>query len=207
LLEENEYGIENDGQFADYINGKYYDGKNVIDPPNQVDTGCLSFNYFNDKDEHLFGRNLDLINQDIPSLITLSKPLNGFKNISASTFYCLMDIDNINDEFIGKTYPILSLCPMDGMNEKGVVIEINSVNTGSPHIPTNQSGDGKINLTNIIYFKYVLEHARNVDDALLFLEKFNLHDNFQALSTFLPFHFQVADSSGNSAIIEFDSVW
>ena len=83
--------------------------------------------------------------------------------------------------------------PFDGMNEKGVAISVNMVNGDK----IEQSTD-KIDITTTTLIRLVLDKASSVYEAINLIKQYDLND-----STGGPYHFQIADKSGKSVVIEY----
>lgn len=83
--------------------------------------------------------------------------------------------------------------PLDGINEAGLAIGVLYLEAE----PTNQQTD-KIDLTTTSMIRLILDRAANVEEAIALLEKYDMHDSAGAC-----YHYQIADSTGASVIIEY----
>lgn len=84
-------------------------------------------------------------------------------------------------------------CPEDGMNECGVAIAILSVP------PMKFEADPqKITIYRWEVSRLILDYAKNLDEAIALLSKFNINVGSENDNI----HYFVADASGNSAVIE-----
>lgn len=99
------------------------------------------------------------------------------------------------DDLVGKIYLLAApYLPVDGMNERGLAINVNTVNGGDF---VNQETD-KVDLMTTTLIRLVLDKARNVDEALELIRGYDLHDSVGG-----PYHFQIADKTGRSVIVEY----
>ncbi len=82
--------------------------------------------------------------------------------------------------------------PLDGMNEKGVFVAINSV-SGGPAIIENDSAKNTIFITSSL--RAVLDYSDSTQSAVDLLNSYNLHSNSN-------YHVFISDRSGNSCTVE-----
>ena len=147
---------------------------------------CTAFMARNDKDI-LIGRNFDW--EDIPGLILFTAPDNGYKSIS------LVPIDlmlNINARIILDNKKLLwaPYFPVDGMNDRGLVVIELAVEGEEVY------DENKITMVSLHLIRLLLDYASNLDEALVLLDNYNNVTSHRC-------HFFIADSSGNSAIVEY----
>ena len=69
-------------------------------------------------------------------------------------------------------------------------------NTPSVH----QDDPSKKNITTSIMMKAVLDYCKNVEEAVEFFKKYNLHELFEGTSSL---HYLIVDSQGDSVILEY----
>ena len=84
--------------------------------------------------------------------------------------------------------------PMDGINEKGVVIA--DLMAGDKEL-TDQNDESKKNLTTTTAIRLVLNYAADVDEALNLLRQYNIHSDIGSAH-----HFIIADAKGTSVAVE-----
>ncbi|MFI3210690.1 MAG: C45 family peptidase [Peptostreptococcaceae bacterium] len=157
------------------------------------DFGCATFQAQTPEGDWLFGRNYDL--DYVPSMIVNSSPENGYRSVSIANMAVLgYDEENrptnFANSFMNLANPYL---PMDGMNEKGLSIGVLLIRDDI----TSQNTD-KLNMTTSSMIRYVLDKAKDVEEAIALFENTDMHSSAGA-----SYHFQMADASGNSAIIEY----
>lgn len=157
------------------------------------DYGCSSFTATTAEGEHTFARNLDI--EFAPIMVVETRPKNGYSslsmvNLSALGFGSGHTPDALFDKLLLLAAPYV---PFDGMNEKGVAICVNMVNGGAI-----QQNTDKVDLTTTTLIRLVLDKATTVDEAVSLIKQYDLHD-----STGGPYHFQIADKSGKSVVVEY----
>lgn len=157
------------------------------------DYGCSSFTAITSKGEHTFARNLDI--EFAPIMVVKTYPKNGYSSISMVNLSALgFNMTYAPSGFMDKCLLLAApYIPFDGMNEKGVAICVNMVNGSAI-----QQNTDKIDITTTTLIRLVLDKAKNVDEAIGLIQKYDLHD-----STGGPYHFQISDKSGKSVVIEY----
>jgi len=186
-----EEGASTDAELIDFIVKKVLRGLPIeIGLPN---FGCSGFTANTPDGDQLFGRNYDFDHS--PILITKTYPKNGYNSIATTDLKSLgFTLDHLPDSLMNKFLLIAApYVPFDGINEKGVAMSVNMV-----HGPATAQNTGKISITTTTMIRMVLDKADSVESAIALIEKYDLND-----STGGPFHYQIADKSGDSAIIEY----
>ncbi len=155
--------------------------------------GCSTVSAQNVEGERLFGRNFDW--QECNALVVVSNPASGYASIST-----------VNTDFIRTAYSGFNSLPdkakalvslyasLDGMNEKGLCATVLMIQDSDA---INQS-TGKAGLTTTTAIRLILNKAATVDEALELLKNYDMHASFGYMV-----HFAIADSSGNSVIVEY----
>ena len=152
---------------------------------------CSSFNVYNKENDNLFGRNFDFGSS--PTLIIWTQPKTGYRSISFihGRFLGINDENNIiKDRLLLTPY-----APMDGMNELGLAISVLLLSNKSTH----QSNPESTDITTSIIIRGILDTCSNLEEAIAFFTKFNVHDAIEGNS----FHFMITDAKGDSAVIEY----
>ena len=152
---------------------------------------CSSFNVYDSKNHNLFGRNFDYGSS--PTFILWTQSKTGYKSISFihGKFLGINDENNIiKDRLLLTPY-----APMDGMNELGVAISVLLLSNKSTH----QSNPDLVDITTSIIIRGILDNCANVEEAIAFFTKFNVHDAIEGNS----FHFMITDALGDSVVIEY----
>lgn len=186
-----ETGASNDGELIEFVTKQILKG--IPLEFSIPDLGCSTFAAQSPEGENLFGRNFDLSYS--PALFVETTPKNGYKSISMVNLGFLGYNENKLPTTLTKK--IISLAapyaPLDGVNEKGVAIGVLLIATDA----TNQQTD-KIDITTTTAIRLVLDKAASVDEAVALLESYDMHS-----SAGTSYHFQIADKSGKSVIVEY----
>ncbi len=152
---------------------------------------CTSLAALNPEGDSVFGRNFDW--QHRTSLLLFTEPPNGYASVSMVDLYYL-GLEGMQDIPWSKRFILLAspYATIDGMNECGVAIAQNAVpKRNTPKDPN------KPTLLNSQIIRLVLDHAKDVDQALTLIQQYNV--DFANTSV----HFHIADASGKSAIVEY----
>ena len=158
------------------------------------DGACSTFISTNLEDENLFGRNFDYVHSI--GLIVRTQPKNGYKSISLVNLNHLglslenMPTKNLINRIVTLAAPY---APLDGMNEKGLAIGVLVIQDGKVHQNT-----GKVPITTTSAIRMVLDKAATVDEAIELLKNYDMNSSGET-----GYHFQIADASGNTAVIEY----
>ena len=83
--------------------------------------------------------------------------------------------------------------PTDGVNEKGISVSVLQVN-----FSRKQKEEGKTTIGVYAVNRLVLDYADSIDKAVELIDQYNLY-----FDSSLQAHFFIADSKGDSALIEF----
>jgi predicted choloylglycine hydrolase/predicted small lipoprotein YifL len=155
--------------------------------------GCSTLAVQNEQGEYLFGRNFDWENCN--ALIVSSKPENGYASIST-----------VNTDFVVSGAPSLSklsqevltvaslYAPLDGMNEKGLVVSVNMIQDSD----TIEQNTVKPDITTTTAVRLLLDKAANVDEALELLSQYDMHASMGYMV-----HLALADTAGRHVVVEY----
>jgi len=152
---------------------------------------CTSMAAHNPDGQAVFGRNFDWKHRS--SLLLFTDPPGGYASVSMVDLYYL-GLEGMQEIPWSKRFVLLGApyATIDGMNECGVAIAQNAVpRRNFPKDPN------KPTLLNSQIVRLVLDHAKDVDEALTLIQQYNI--DFADVSV----HFHVADVSGKSAIVEY----
>lgn len=157
--------------------------------------GCTTFNATTPSGDKLFARNYDYM--DSPGMTVWTHPKDGYASVSTVSLYFF----GYGGSFLPEdllTSLLTLLAPyilVDGMNEKGLSIGVLELETPE----TFQQTDKK-DITTTAVIRHVLDHAATVDEAIAIFNEFDMHD---FLGVGCTYHYQIADASGDTAIIEY----
>lgn len=152
---------------------------------------CTSFAALSADSGAVFGRNFDWSHR--ASLLLFTDPPDGYASASMVDLYYL-GMEGMQDIAWSKRFVLLAAphASIDGMNECGVAIAQNAV----PHRNTPKDPN-RPTLLNSQIIRLVLDHAKDVDEALTLIQQYNVE--FAGVRV----HFHIADASGASAIVEY----
>ncbi|MGE5607581.1 MAG: carcinine hydrolase/isopenicillin-N N-acyltransferase family protein [Bacteroidota bacterium] len=156
--------------------------------------GCSVFTATNQLNEPVLARNHDYFYS--PALVLFTKPPGGYASVS------LVDLSFLGFDNPKKATSISDgdrtkllyapYLPCDGMNEYGLAI-------GMTYVPEAEFANkpGQETIFSLEAVRLLLDHAKNINEAIELLSKYNI--------TFpvLPSHFLIADSSGETVVVEF----
>ena len=190
-----ETGASNDNELAEYLTNVLLDGLPVeIKAPGM---GCSTFSgELAGSGDRIFARNFDFSYS--PSLVVTTNPENGYKSMSTVNLgflgFTQNNLPDANDE--GTLLPALvaPYIPLDGVNEKGLAIGVLQLNW----LSTEQDDANKVNLPTTTMIRMVLDKAASVDEAIGLMKQYNMRDSLGA-----NFHYQIADKSGKSVVVEY----
>ncbi|HJJ47547.1 MAG TPA: carcinine hydrolase/isopenicillin-N N-acyltransferase family protein [Methanocorpusculum sp.] len=142
----------------------------------------------NDGGKYLLGRNFDL--EDTSSLLVHTKPANGYESLGIAVVN-MLNKGAKNDPSNAANALVSPYACMDGVNEKGVAIAVNSVD--GPQIK-QERGNPAVLPPMII--RLVLDKADSVDSAVKLIESVDAR-------MIMGFQYFIADKTGNTAIINY----
>ena len=157
---------------------------------------CSLFAALGDEAHMLYGRNFDW--QFSPAVLLFTAPPDGYASVS------MVDIAYFFEEDVAKslteqsleTRQILLLAPympFDGMNEHGLAVGMAAVQ-GS-RMPLDPD---KPEIDSLDVIRKMLDHARDVDEALAVLQSYNV-----SMVGGPPLHYLIADATGRAVLVEF----
>ncbi len=158
---------------------------------------CSLFASLGDADDKLYGRNFDW--EYSPALLLFTDPPDGYASVS------MVDIAYLG--FGGdKASTLLELplderrslletpfLPFDGMNEHGLAVGMAAVPPGQMRPDPDKETIGSLGV-----IREMLDHARDVDEAVAILSSYNVD-----MGDGPPIHYLIADLSGRAALVEF----
>jgi len=157
---------------------------------------CTCFAALNADGGRLFGRGFDWRNR--ASLLLFTNPSNANSSVSMVdlNYFGYGNNKELDSPDIKQTFlrPLLQTpyLPFDGMNEHGLAIGMMAVQHAEPPYDPQ-----KVTIGEIEIIRLVLDYAKNVDEAVQLIKKYNVRmDN-------PPIHYLISDKTGQSIIIEF----
>ncbi|MDO1605319.1 C45 family peptidase [Lactobacillus sp. YT155] len=183
-------GASNDTELVQFVSKKLLKGLplNIKVP----DLGCATFTARTPDNQKVFGRNFDL--DYSPSMLVHTNPDKGYKSISMVNLAFLgfkkETMNNYQKRILALAAPYI---PLDGVNEKGLSVGVLLLDDK----PTDQK-TSKVDINTTTAIRLMLDKAKNVDEAVKLLKKYDMHSS--ANSTY---HFHIADASGKSVVVEY----
>jgi uncharacterized protein YceK len=158
---------------------------------------CSLFAALGDADDKLYGRNFDW--EYSPALLLFTDPPDGYASVSmVNIAYFGFDGDRggtLLDLPLAERRSLLDapFLPFDGMNEHGLVVGMAAVPSGQMRPDPDKETIGSLGV-----IREILDHARNVDEAVAILSSYNVD-----MEGGPSIHYLIADQSGRSALVEF----
>lgn len=158
---------------------------------------CSLFAVLLDADHLLYGRNFDW--QFSPALLVFTDPPDGYASVS------MVDIEYLG--FSGQTvFHLTDLppqelkglldapqIPFDGMNDQGLAIGMAAVDPGNMRTDPSKETIGSLGI-----IREMLDHARDVAEAVSILKKYNI-----VFEGGPPVHYLIADAKRKAVLVEF----
>ena len=156
--------------------------------------GCSTIQATNTQQDILFGRNFDWENSE--ALILESHPVDAYASITTVNLDFIqsgtsVSIKRLPDDVLAQ---VAMYAPLDGMNEKGLVISVNMIQDSNV-IEQNKSTQ---DLTTTTAIRLILNQAADVDEAITLLRAYDMHSSMGMM-----IHFAIADAKGNSVVVEY----
>lgn len=153
---------------------------------------CTCFSAFGENNR-LLGRNYDW-SEHSTYFILFTNPPNGYSSVSTVDL-SFFDYDHEKSPAFSdnqNTIRRLPYCAFDGMNEKGVAVGMNAV----PYAQSPYDAS-KVTIGELQLIRLVLDYASSTQEAITLIKQYNIRMEDP------PVHYLIADSSGQSVIIEF----
>ena len=189
-------GASSDSELIDFITNSITRG--LIDMTIQEsEIACSAFTAVTPAGDRIFARNYDFSKTN--TALVFTDPGNGrYKSFSTVDLQFLgMDSDRDVEGLMNKiTCLAAPYAPLDGVNEKGLSCGIFMSYQGTETVATDQQTE-KPDITSTTMMRALLDYCATVDEAIAFVEQYDMHDSAQT-----SFHYMVADATGASAIFE-----
>ena len=184
-------GASNDAELIQFVVSRIMKGLPItIDLP---DLACSTFNATTAEGDAIFGRNFDL--EYSPGMLVRTDPADGYASVSMVNLGFLgYGEDKMPEDLISSLTALAApYAPLDGVNEAGLAVGVLLIDTE----PTNQQTD-KVDITTTTAIRMMLDSCATVDEAVALLGQYDMHSSANSC-----YHFQIADASGASAIVEY----
>ncbi len=197
-------GSRNYKELGNFLYEYIFRHKSEKDFAPQLKHGCTSFSARNGERHAIFGRNFDLQYSmpDLSIMMLRTKPAIGYASVTFVYVPHLSYLGSTDELFapyqppLGSTNNLVApYIPMDGFNEAGVAVSTLDTNASSA-----DQDPKKVTIWHPCRMRLILDYAKNVDEAIALLGKykafFSEHDTD---------HIMIADRSGDSVVIEYNS--
>ena len=182
-----------------HYHGGYNYPKIELSWPQESDFACSLFAALSKQGDMFYGRNFDW--DFSPALLLFTDPPDGYASVSMVdlTFLGISPdaATSLNDLPLAERTALLTApsMPFDGMNEYGLTIAMAAV----PYSGQSDAGDApsKPTIGSIGIIREVLDHARDVDEAVALFKQYNID-----FSGGPPIHYLIADTSGKAVLLE-----
>jgi len=156
---------------------------------------CSLFAALGSQDGALYGRNFDWDHS--PALLLFTNPPGRFASVSMVDIAYLVPEDkqdHLTELPLVERTELLAApyWPFDGMNEHGLVIGMAAV--PDSQVPQEPGRDG---IGSLGIIREMLDHARDVDEALALMENYNI-----IMEDGPQLHYLLADTSGRAVLVE-----
>jgi hypothetical protein len=164
--------------------------------PSSQAWACSLFVAMGNADDMVYGRNFDW--EYSPALLLFTDPPDGYASVSMVDIAYLVEKDRAKS-LAGlpmaerKALLAAPFWPFDGMNEHGLVVGMAAV--PESEIPNDP---GREIIGSLAVIREMLDHARDVDEAVAIIESYNI-----AWYGGPALHYLIADASGRAALVEF----
>ena len=182
-----EVGASTDADVVEFVSKTLLKGLPIkIELP---DLGCSTMLAKTPEEDYLFGRNFDLD-------FSHTEPDNGYKSVSVVNLAFMGYNENkmpdgFTDSIVALAAPYV---PIDGMNEMGLSVGVLLID----EFELTSQDSGKVDLQTTTAIRMMLDKCATVEEAIAMLSEYDMHSS--AGSTY---HFQIADATGDSAIVEY----
>jgi len=158
---------------------------------------CSLFAALGDADQQLYGRNFDWWFS--PAVLLFTDPPDGYASVSMVDIAYLgfgdNEVETLAELSLIERKALLNApyLPFDGMNEHGLAVGMAAVPPGGMRPDPNKESIGSLRV-----IREMLDHARNVDEAVDVMGSYNID-----MGGGPPIHYLIADRSGHAILVEF----
>lgn len=199
---DNLYEVE----YYDYNIDYALDGPSIVDLEKILATifnaGCTSV-----RKDNYYGRNLDFTYGNLAEVIVRVKAKEGrYGNIGVTGGFSYMTPDSIDNKYLDiVSQAALPLLICDGINEKGVVCNVNVVPAADLEKRTTGTNPEGHSLNMYTVPRFILDNAATAKEAIDLLKEQNIYTPWDACNLNpkgMEFHFMIADKD-NTYVVEF----
>ena len=186
-------GVKTQDELAKYLIRILLKGLPVKIDYDVPSLACSTFFAKTPEGDCLLGRNLD--NQETDLAVVKTAPKDGYRSVSVVNL-SFLGYDKthtpakLKDRIVAMGAPYF---PLDGVNEKGFAVGV--LQLQAP--PTDQNTD-KTDVDTTLAIRVLLDRAATVEEAISLLRQYDMHASAGGC-----YHFQMADATGRSAVVEY----
>ena len=191
LLDEG--GVSTQDELAKYIIRVLLKGLPIPIDYDVPSLACSTFAAHTPDGQYLMGRNLD--NQETDLAVVWTCPKDGYQSYSVVNLSFLGYTKEhtpakLKDRIVAMGAPYF---PLDGINEKGLAVGVLQLMAE----PTDQNTE-KPDIDTTLAIRLLLDRAADVEEALALLRQYDMHASAGGC-----YHFQLADKTGRSVVVEY----
>ncbi|MBQ0038619.1 MAG: linear amide C-N hydrolase [Clostridiales bacterium] len=166
-------------------------------------TGCSAI-----KEGNYLGRNFDFVAGDAAEIVvkTTAKK-DRYATVGMVGGLMWLDSDFMESGLDEDAKKLIPLVLLDGINEKGLAIEINCVNAADAGGLTMHTNPGKPEVAQLCTVRYLLDHAATADEAIALMKNIdivNTRDVMGLCANGFEIHFLITDKD-KTYVVEFDN--
>ena len=185
-------GASSDEEVVAFLAGKLFSGEKEMSF-GKMSFGCSTLSVKDGQGNWLFGRNFDW--NSCNAMIVSSLPENGYASISTvNTDFIRMSGVGLSDLPSTVQAMICLYAPLDGMNEKGLVVSVNMIQDTA----TISQNTDKPDITTTTAIRLLLNRAADVEEAVELLKQYDMHASMGYMM-----HLALADRNGRSVVVEY----
>lgn len=184
-------GADSYRKLIEFLSEEFLDGMEI--PVRLSEHGCSAYAGRMENGDFLLGRNFDV--DRCAYVLVRTRPANGYASLSMVNLeYLGLPLDKLPlTDAAAPNLIFAPYLPMDGINEKGFSIAVLSA---KGHVTCQRTG--KIGLTTSTAIRVVLDRCATVAEAIETLGRFDMYPSRGS-----NYHFQLADASGDYAVVEY----
>ena len=191
LLDEG--GVKTQDELAKYLIRILLKGLPIKIDYDVPSLACSTFVAQTPQGGWILGRNLD--NQETDLAVVKTAPKDGYRSVSVVNL-SFLGYDKahtpakLKDRIVAMGAPYF---PLDGINEKGLAVGVLQLQAEA----TDQNTD-KVDVDTTLAIRILLDKAATVDEAVALLRQYDMHASAGGC-----YHFQIADATGKSVVVEY----
>lgn len=184
-------GAQSNIEYYDYINSMTQSAFPITIIGEEPSQACSAFTFRDSGGRKYMARNFDY--KPNPVMLLVTSPEDAFTSISTVNLNTIGFNSEKNPNVLDPELFAAPYFPTDGVNEKGISVSVLQVNFSRK---AKESGKKTIGIYAAV--RLILDYADTIDKASELLSEYNIYFDPSFMA-----HIFVADSKGNSELIEF----